>query len=298
MSDQPYERRPKALVQMETPRPRKRREPSVTMVAEMLAARLGLTTEAERERVLQVVWNLGRTQSQRLCAQVAESTPAADQTRAEAFFALAEQGEKKQRSVHIPPPRLGEVHTAEVAALLIEQLEEHAPGARQGLYRSVQVLGEQAALALLQRVHEIEAAGGLMLPDRSRRRTPGGVYFYLIRHTASIEQVQQIVPPSVRFPKKKGPTDSSAVSAPVSPAPEQPRPQSEPKLSWGEREHFFDETDQQGEAKTVKMTLIGRPGKMVLSPLSELGIGQRSSGHSRKKNSERSFLHFSCSKNP
>lgn len=259
MSDQPHERRPKALVQTETPRPRKQPEPSVAMVAEMLAARLGLTTEAERERVLQAVWDLGRTQSRRLCAQVAQSTPTADQTRAEAFFALAEQGEKKQRPVHIQPPSLAEVHTAEVAALLAEQLEERAPRSRQGLYRSVQILGEQAALALLQQVHEIEAAGGQMRADGSRR-TPGGVYFSLIRQTAF---ARQVVAPSVRSPNETRPMDSSPVSAPVSPAPEQPCPPSEPKLSWGEREHFFDD-QVKAEVKTVKITLIGRPPEKIV----------------------------------
>src|SRR5262245_4521315 len=45
----------------------------------------------------------------------------------------------------------------------------------------VRVLGEEVALKLLAETQEIEKNGGMMLPDNSRKRTPGGVFFFLAR---------------------------------------------------------------------------------------------------------------------
>ena len=49
----------------------------------------------------------------------------------------------------------------------------------------VRVLGDQTALALLEETQRIEQNGGMLLPDGSRRRTPGGVFFFLARQKLS-----------------------------------------------------------------------------------------------------------------
>ena len=41
-------------------------------------------------------------------------------------------------------------------------------------------LGRTQARALLTETIRIEEQGGMMVPDGSRRRTPGGVYLYLV----------------------------------------------------------------------------------------------------------------------
>lgn len=51
--------------------------------------------------------------------------------------------------------------------------------------------------ALLQETLVTEAAGGMMLGDGSRRRTPGGVFFFLARKTMTGSQRQRIFPPSM-----------------------------------------------------------------------------------------------------
>jgi hypothetical protein len=45
----------------------------------------------------------------------------------------------------------------------------------------VRVLGEEGAMALLNETQEVEKAGGMLLADGTRRRSPGGVYFQLAR---------------------------------------------------------------------------------------------------------------------
>lgn len=47
--------------------------------------------------------------------------------------------------------------------------------------RTVELLGYEWALTLLADVAHIEANGGMMLSDGTRRRTVGGVFFYLLK---------------------------------------------------------------------------------------------------------------------
>jgi hypothetical protein len=49
----------------------------------------------------------------------------------------------------------------------------------------VRVLGEETAQKLLVETQETEKQGGMMLPDGSRKRTPGGVFFFLARQKLS-----------------------------------------------------------------------------------------------------------------
>jgi hypothetical protein len=49
----------------------------------------------------------------------------------------------------------------------------------------VRVLGEELSLKLLEETREIETKGGMMLPDNSRKRSIGGVFFFLARQKLS-----------------------------------------------------------------------------------------------------------------
>jgi PHAX RNA-binding domain len=51
----------------------------------------------------------------------------------------------------------------------------------------VRALGDELCLKLLEETQHIEAKGGMMLPDNSRKRTAGGVFFYLTRQKLSPE---------------------------------------------------------------------------------------------------------------
>ena len=82
----------------------------------------------------------------------------------------------------------------QTADSLAEQLGETESVPKRQLYRVVQTIGTERALAFLTQTLEVENQGGMMLPDNSRRRTPGGVYFKLVRDQVSNEERQKIFP--------------------------------------------------------------------------------------------------------
>jgi hypothetical protein len=132
-------------------------------------------------------------------------------------------------------------------ATIAQQLGETDPIPREQIRRIVERLGAEPALAFLRDTLEIEAQGGMLLPDRGRRRTPGGVFFYLVRSRISMEDRSFIWPPT---PASRPP--SQKVEPPA------------PPLAWEDRLAVLDEVlKQKGMATTVKITLIGRPGKLV-----------------------------------
>jgi hypothetical protein len=119
---------------------------------------------------------------------------------------------------------------------------EHQPRAK--LRNIVAAFGDEAALALLAEVQQIEADGGMMLPDGSRRRTPGGVYFHLAYHRLAPEQRQAIY----GYKRHK---DGNGTPPP-------------PPATWSERGAWIDEARGKAkEANTVKITLVGTLGKTV-----------------------------------
>ena len=63
--------------------------------------------------------------------------------------------------------------------MIADELGETEELPRAQIFEMVRALGRTQARALLLRTQEIEAAEGLLVPDGSRRRTPGGVYFHL-----------------------------------------------------------------------------------------------------------------------
>lgn len=70
------------------------------------------------------------------------------------------------------------LQTVETIATTLGETDARA---REQIHNSVTVLGVEAAHDLLQEVLAIEAAGGMLTADGSRRRTPGGVYHYLLK---------------------------------------------------------------------------------------------------------------------
>lgn len=71
----------------------------------------------------------------------------------------------------------------EVVKTLASALGETKPGVLSQLSVIVKRLGCEEALRLLARAQEIEANGGMLINNGSRRRTPGGVFFALVHST-------------------------------------------------------------------------------------------------------------------
>jgi len=141
--------------------------------------------------------------------------------------------------------------TQEIAAALGET--ERQP--IEQIARAVDRLGVERARAFLVRVREIEAEGGRMLPDGSRRRTPGGLFFLLVRQSADVSRRDKvyIFPQLFQQKKPRAATGDNAAAAPAS-------------VAWTDDTYqaLTPQLQQEpGRATTVKITVIGRPGAAV-----------------------------------
>lgn len=107
------------------------------------------------------------------------------------------------------------------------------------------LLGPAHTAQLLAQTLALEAAGGLLVRHGRRRRTPGGVFFQLVRQQVTPSQRDYLFPRATP-PQGQGP------------------PQAPMVLTWEEASTLMQTlaTDAPGEARTMKLTLIGRPGKV------------------------------------
>jgi PHAX RNA-binding domain len=152
----------------------------------------------------------------------------------------------------------------EVASMIAQTLGETEQIARQQLQRIVWALGRTQSRQLFEQTIQIEEHGGLMLQNGSRRRTPGGVFFHLAYTTGQPKEGRTLQRPVYKKPKKeKKEAPQVEPKKPFqSPLPK-PVPQSIPLFAWNERIPAVKEALQEKGQATVKMTVIGRPGKIV-----------------------------------
>lgn len=137
---------------------------------------------------------------------------------------------------HIPPSEI-----RQVAEEIARQLDESNPEALAQIERIVQQLGVEKAQEFLQETLKIEAAGGLLVRNQSRRRSAGGTFFFVVRGKVSVQDRSVIWPYLAPKPK------------PVV-----------PPFDWAERLAIVPGLLQKtGVAMTTKLTLIGRPGRIV-----------------------------------
>lgn len=144
----------------------------------------------------------------------------------------------------------------------------HEPN-RRLLRKIVLVVGLERAQAFLAQTLAIEAAGGQLTRDGTRRKTPGGVFISLARaqavDKAERRRLLDFGPPKKR-PATPPPPDAALPTQ--TPSERQPGfaspPPPHPAPTWDEVQQLVQAALQQiGEAKTVKLTLIGRPSKIV-----------------------------------
>src|SRR5687768_1216295 len=91
----------------------------------------------------------------------------------------------------------------ELVNQIAEKLDETNPNALRQIAGVLNRCGTEQTLAWFEETLTIEASGGMMLPDESRRRTPGGVFLYLARTRVSDELRQELFPPKWKRKKKK-----------------------------------------------------------------------------------------------
>jgi hypothetical protein len=154
---------------------------------------------------------------------------------------------------HHPTSLATHTERDDVVTTIAEQLGEHEAEPLRQLRTIVKRLGTEQALAFLKEALDIEERGGLMVTDGSRRRTPGGVFFYLVR-TKGPKEVRRLF-----FKHKVAQTAQGAAQASTAPTPSIPAP-----FTWTDRIAVLDEiSTEKGTMRTVKITVIGRPGKVV-----------------------------------
>src|SRR5882762_796728 len=155
------------------------------------------------------------------------------------------------------PQRQREPSQLDVAAMIANALGETKAPVRHSIELIVKALGRTQSRELLAKTLETEQKGGMMLPDNSRRRTVGGVFFYLAYTTGVPKPGKTLERPQKRNQKAKKPAAS-----PVTPNTTQKAPIV--AFTWEDRLSVIREADtEKGNASTVKITVIGRPGKIL-----------------------------------
>jgi len=89
--------------------------------------------------------------------------------------------EKNESSVNLPYP-----NTSALGKQLAEILSEPK---RELVIGVLDLVGGQIALELFSKTKSIEAAGGMMIKNGDRRRTPGGVFLHLLRELSNDPRV-------------------------------------------------------------------------------------------------------------
>ncbi len=159
---------------------------------------------------------------------------------------MIDQGKTEQ-----PHLQEREPSQAEVAVMIADQLGEIEECPRRNIGIIVRALGRTQSRQLLEQTQQIEANGGEMLPDGSRRRTPGGIFFNLAYTTGQPKPGKQLKRPMRRhMPKPKGEKQSTQ------PVPKEKQPAI--VFSWDDRIATIQEAEQEkGTASTVKITVVG-----------------------------------------
>jgi hypothetical protein len=119
--------------------------------------------------------------------------------------------------------------------------------------RMITVIGQERVQGFLSETLEQEQGDGLLRKD-GQRRTPGGAFFYRIRGRIPATERRQLWP---YMPKQR-----AAVKA--QPATQQPAPV---PLTWATVQAIYQKISPSAtEAKTMKLTLVGRPTKILKQP--------------------------------
>ena len=259
-------------------------EPSKEEVAASIANTLGETEESAQKQILYIVGRVGRTAARELLAMTLQTQEqgsillpdeSALQSPSDLFFHLAYRVGKAKNGEPIPPfrykkPKQGkpasqqetEPSVQEIASMIIQTLGETEHAAQQQIQRIVWALGQAAAQEILEQTLQIEQNGGMMLHDSSRRRTVGGIFFHLAYTTGQPLEGRRLKRPASQKPKQ----DKQAQE----PSNQQSKQESSKQTSnlvspfqWDNRREAIKEAENEKGQANVKITVIGRPGKII-----------------------------------
>jgi hypothetical protein len=252
-------------------------EPSKEEVVALIADTLGETEESARKHILHIVRAVGRTAARELLNMTLQTEEhggllAPDdshrQTPGEIFFHLAYSiGRAKDGNPLRPfqskqPKREAEPSAQQTALVITQTLGETGHVAQQQIQRIVWALGPTAAQSMLEQTLQIEQNGGMMLRDGSRRRTPGGVFFHLVYTTGQPLEGRTLGMPVSKKSKQEEQAQQPSKQPLKQSAPKQVK-QSIAAFLWDDRLAAIKEAESEKGQVNVKITVIGRPGKIV-----------------------------------
>lgn len=169
-----------------------------------------------------------------------------------------------------PPKPERKLSQAEVAAMIADELGETEEPVRKKIVAIVYALGRRQSRQLLNHALQMEEHGGEMLPDGSRRRTPGGVFFnlaYTIGQPKRGRHLPLRTKPKKQTSKAKKPDGEQASATTTQKSKKVTVPSAPPEVSpflWDDRRSAIEEAQtEKGQISTVKITIIGRPGKII-----------------------------------
>lgn len=123
--------------------------------------------------------------------------------------------------------------------------------------RIVRCCGSEQALAWLAEAQKVAASGGLATADGTRPRTLGGIFFKIVRDALRANGQDDHFNQIFRYRHQRA-AKSHAVSTKATPALVVP---------WSERgAQIIAAAALPGKVNKVKVTLIGRPGKIIAKP--------------------------------
>ena len=132
-------------------------------------------------------------------------------------------------------------------AMTVDTLAEALQEPQRALLLQVlRTLGQDRCAALLAATLQCEDGGGMRTKDGTRRRTPGGVFFQLVKERVTPQERRRLFPP-LAAPHGQGQPQEAVLG-----------------LTWDEAHSLMQTltTASPEEARTMKLTLIGRPGKV------------------------------------
>jgi hypothetical protein len=133
-----------------------------------------------------------------------------------------------------------------VAEDIARQLGEKSRKPKRQIFLIVQRCGIEFAQKLLEDAKEIENSGGMMTQDGKRRRTLGGVFFHLAR---------QQIPPEIR--------QEIFYSWRIESQQRLERESQFDPFNYAERKTIVPTLQEdRGKVEDVKVTMVGRPGKI------------------------------------
>lgn len=160
------------------------------------------------------------------------------------------------------PTKSARVLNKEEIAIIAHRLGENNPYVISQISRLFYHFGSDVIKEILAETEQIETGDGMLLPDGSRRRTPGGVFFFLAKKRLSPDDSARIF--SSQFAQKKRKQDGPPQESAATPRTPTPAPAPVIVVTWEMRGPLINEARVgQGKATTVKVTVIGRPTSVV-----------------------------------